>query len=145
MAYISELLRQQVAKRANYHCEYCQSNEEITGGPFHVEHVAPAARGGPTLLDNLAYACARCNLHKGQRTQAQDPVSRRSMPLFNPRKQQWVRHFLWSEDGTRVLGRTRSGRSTILALKMNHPMIVQARSLWVSCNLHPPDADIAAK
>ncbi len=85
MAHIPEQLRRQVAERAGHRCEYCHSNELFTGGPFHVEHVMPTARGGATEMDNLAYACARCNLQKGLRIYAVDPVSRRSAPLFNPR------------------------------------------------------------
>jgi hypothetical protein len=140
MAYIPEQLRRQVAERAGHRCEYCQSNELFTGGPFHVEHVMPTARGGATELDNLAYACARCNLQKGLRIYTVDPVSRRSAPLFNPRQHRWSLHFHWSDDGTRVIGRTRTGRGTVVALKINHPLIVQARSLWVSCGIHPPDS-----
>ena len=140
MTYIPDQLRRQVAERAGNRCEYCQSSEFVTGGPFHIEHVRPAARGGDSHLDNLACACARCNLHKGQRTHAIDPISRRSVALFNPRKQRWLTHCRWSLDGARIIGRTRAGRSTVMALKMNHPIIVQARSLWASCGIHPRDA-----
>ena len=145
MAYISEQLRRQVAERANHRCEYCHRTELVTGGPFHVDHVRPETLGGATEADNLAYACARCNLHKGQRVRSQDPVSGQSASLFNPRKQRWVRHFSWSADGTRVIGRTRTGRSTIIALQVNHPTIVRARSLWVSCGIHPPKMDQKAE
>jgi hypothetical protein len=138
MAYIAPTLRRQVADRAAFRCEYCQSPELITGGPFHVEHIVPAVLGGAATAGNLAYSCARCNLHKGQRTRYRDPVSGRIAALFNPRTQDWSRHFLWSSDGTRVIGRTRTGRATILLLQMNQPTIVQARSIWVQCNLHPP-------
>ena len=40
-----------------------------------------------------------------------------------------------------VIGRTRTGRSTVIALQMNHPTIVRARSLWVSCGIHPSKMD----
>jgi 5-methylcytosine-specific restriction endonuclease McrA len=75
MASIPSALRQAVGARARHRCEYCHSPESLTGGPLHVEHVLPEVRGGPTTLDNLALACARCNLHKGTRTQHRDPVS----------------------------------------------------------------------
>lgn len=145
MATASEQLRRQVAERADQRCEYCHSSELVTGGPFHIDHVRPEVLGGATEVENLAYACARCNLHKGQRTRSHDPVSGRSAPLFNPRKQRWARHFIWSPDGTRVIGRTRTGRSTVIALQMNHPIIVRARSLWVSCGIHPPRTDQKAE
>lgn len=61
------------------------------------------------------------------------------MLLFNPRRQKWMRHFRWSDDGARIIGRTRSGRATIAALRMNHAAIVLSRSIWVSAGIHPPD------
>ena len=145
MAHISEQLRRQVAERADHRCEYCHSTELVTGGPFHVDHCRPETLGGATDMDNLAYACARCNLHKGQRVRSQDPVSGQSAPLFSPRRQRWTIHFRWSDDGTRAIGRTRAGRSTIIALQMNHLTIVRTRSLWVSCGIHPPLSDRSAE
>ena len=138
MAYISFQLRQDVAERAKNRCEYCQSPELITGGPLHIEHIIPEAVGGSTTLDNLALACARCNLHKGTRFRFRDPITRQTVLLFNPRTQKWSRHFSWSTDGTRIIGRTRSGRATIIALRMNHATIVISRSLWVNLDIHPP-------
>jgi 5-methylcytosine-specific restriction endonuclease McrA len=108
VAYVPLALRQAVAERARYRCEYCQSPERITGGPLHIEHVIPVEHvipemsGDPTTLDNLALAYARCNLHKGIRTHHQDPVSGRSVSLFNPRTQDWSRHFMWKAEGLRV-------------------------------------------
>jgi hypothetical protein len=138
VAYIPPTLRQAIAERARHRCEYCQSPERITGGPLHVEHVIPETVGGPTTLDNLALACARCNLHKGIRTHHWDPVSGRSVSLFNPRTQKWSRHFTWNAEGLRIEGRTQAGRATVNALHMNHPTIVLARSLWVGLGIHPP-------
>ena len=64
MAYIPPRLRRGVTERANNRCEYCQSQETITGGLMHVEHITPEIAGGPTTPENLALACARCNLHR---------------------------------------------------------------------------------
>ncbi|RIK34164.1 MAG: HNH endonuclease [Chloroflexi bacterium] len=139
MAHISRVLRQQVAERACFRCEYCQSPERITSGPMPIEHIIPTAAGGSIRLDNLAYACARCNLHKAKRTHFLDPVSNRRVALFNPRIQRWSRHFAWSLDGVLITGRTRAGRATIIALNMNHPTVVMSRSFWVRLDVHPPD------
>jgi hypothetical protein len=105
---------------------------------MHVEHIVPQTRDGSTTIDNLALACARCNLHKATRIRHRDPVSGRVVPLFNPRSQAWPRHFAWSEEVTRILGRTQSGRATVAALNMNHPTIVRSRSIWVNLGFHPP-------
>ena len=72
MAYISPALRREIAERAGFRCEYCQSSERITSGPMHIEHVIPTAAGGRTEPDNLAYACALCNLHKATRIHFSD-------------------------------------------------------------------------
>ncbi len=142
MTYVSPAKRRSIAVRANFRCEYCLSSEQITSGPYHVEHIWPEALGGSSQLENLAYACPRCNAYKGTRTHFVDPVSSNSVPLFNPRTQSWSRHFAWSSDGIRVVGRTRVGRATVIALNMNELTIMAARSTWVLCDIHPPSKQI---
>ena len=137
MTYIPTSLRREIRERAQFRCEYCQSQGLITGGIFHIEHIFPETFGGKTESDNPALSCARCNLNKGTRTRFHDPVSGRTVVLFNPRKQSWLRHFRWSGDGTRILGRTRSGRVAVIALNMNPPAIVLSRVVWVRMGIHP--------
>jgi hypothetical protein len=60
------------------------------------------------------------------------------VPLFNPRAQRWNDHFAWSADATRVEGSTPVGRATVIALRMNQPLIVTARGRWARVGLHPP-------
>lgn len=143
MAYVPVVVRQTVAERARHCCEYCQSAERITSGPMHVEHIVPTAKGGVTDIENLAYACARCNLHKGTRVDFLDPVSHTVTHLFNPRLQSWSEHFIWSNDCTRILGLTATGRVTIMALQMNDSIIVMSRTLWVDLGIHPPQDNAA--
>ncbi len=88
--------------------------------------------------NNLCLACASCNGHKGTSTSTVDPESGEKVSLFNPRQQNWHDHFIWSEDGATITGRTANGRATVVTLKLNHPLIVAARSIWVSVGLHPP-------
>jgi hypothetical protein len=66
-----------------------------------------------------------CNLNKGPNIAGLDPLSSRLVPLFNPRRQRWERHFRWS--GSVVIGRTRVGRATIAVLGMNQPERVELR------------------
>jgi HNH endonuclease len=81
MTYIPQALRQLVAERAEFACEYCQTAELIVGGPFHVEHIRPVKLGGLTVADNLAYACARCNLSKAARIYYTAPGDDHYVPL----------------------------------------------------------------
>jgi hypothetical protein len=105
------------------------------GQAMHVEHIQP---DGGDALDNLALACASCNLSKARATSAIDPETGDSVPLFNPRTQRWSEHFEWIENGTIILGLTPTGRATSLRLKMNVARIVAARKVWVRAGEHPP-------
>src|SRR5262249_53923431 len=58
----------------------------------------------------------------------QDPATQAMVPLFNPRRQRWSRHFRWSADGLHRVGVTRVGRATVERLALNHWRQVQARA-----------------
>jgi hypothetical protein len=89
-------------------------------------------------LENLCYACPVCNNAKRSQTFGRDPQTGRRVRLFDPRRQLWKRHFRWSYDGGRVVGKSVIGRATVEALEMNRPRIVQIRLLWAAMRLHPP-------
>ena len=59
--------------RDRFRCVYCGSHKELT-----FDHVVPRAQGGRTSWENVATACAPCNLKKGGRTprQAQMHIER---------------------------------------------------------------------
>jgi len=80
-------LEELVWQRAGGRCEYCQ------------------------------ISCLACNRHKGPNVAGVDPATKKSVPLFNPRRHKWSRHFRW--DGPVLVGRTQIGRATVVALKMN--------------------------
>lgn len=131
-------LRRQVVERAGNRCEYCGLAQEGQEATFHVDHVVPRSADGPTTLDNLALACVSCSLRKGARQFSLDPETQQQVPLFNPRRDRWSRHFRW--DGTRVVGVTATGRTTVEELKMNRPLILGIRVEEASRNRHPPPA-----
>jgi DNA-directed RNA polymerase subunit RPC12/RpoP len=105
---------------------------------FEVDHIYPKALGGPTTLDNLALACPHCNGKKLTKIRGIDPLTGRHVALFNPRRQHWNQHFKWSDDFSKIIGKTLCGRATIEALQMNRPRIVRIRRLWRALGLHPP-------
>ena len=80
---VTARLRAEVARRARYHCEYCGYPEAASSTPLEVDHIIPEARGGPTTFTNLALCCRRCNLHKHVQTEAVDPDTAGTVPLFN--------------------------------------------------------------
>ena len=137
-AEVSEALRNLVRERVKGHCEYCLTSEVLSGIRCQIDHIIPRSRGGTTAAENLCLACAACNGRKHARTHAIDPESGAEVPLFDPRRQRWNAHFAWSSDGTEIMGRTPTGRATIVALRLNDALIVAARALWTGTGLHPP-------
>jgi hypothetical protein len=103
------------------------------------DHTLPVSQGGETSFENVCLACRSCNEFKSDFTEAVDPLTGETVPLFNPRTQQWYNHFEWSLDGTRVEGLTATGRATIVRLRMNNPVIIVARKRWVISGWHPPN------
>src|SRR5208337_4501598 len=65
----------QVEARAASRCEYCRMHQALQGGTLHVEHITPSVRGGASSMENLAWSCPGCNLHKSDRIDAHHPQS----------------------------------------------------------------------
>ncbi len=139
---ISRSLAQRIEIEFGGRCGYCHTPTAITGARLVIDHIIPEAAGGQTVRDNLCLACHSCNEYKGARMNARDPVTGSLVQIFNPRRQQWRRHFRWSDDGAEIAGVTRVGRATVAALRMNHADIVAARQRWVSIGWHPPVDEI---
>ena len=135
---LTQAQRQVIQERAGGRCEYCQSPLGFSTEPFTVEHIHPKSRGGPTTLDNLACACAGCNGHKATKIRALDPETGEAVPLFNPRQRRWTDHFRWSEDTTRIIGLTPTGRATVEALCLNRSGLVNLRRIMRLAGEHPP-------
>lgn len=135
---ISRALRAKVRAEAGDRCGYCLSPQQYVLGPLEIEHIIPQAAGGTDAEENLWLACRLCNNYKSAQTRATDPLTGRRVALFNPRRQQWSRHFAWSVDGTRIIGRTAAGRSTVVAVQLNNVIAVMVRRQWVSVGWHPP-------
>jgi hypothetical protein len=86
----------------------------------------------------LWLGCRLCNAFKSDPTQGTDPETEQQVRLFDPRRQHWSEHFEWSQDGTRVIGKTLTGRVTVLCLQLNNSIAVMVRHEWVKAGWHPP-------
>jgi hypothetical protein len=137
-SFVPTALREQVNEDARRRCGYCQSQEAIVGAPMEIDHIAPRALGGLTVRDNLWLACTQCNRTKGNRTNARDPVTEVRTRLFNPRLGVWSEHFSWTRRGVEIEGRTAIGRTTVDALDLNRPTLIQSRRRWIRAGWHPP-------
>lgn len=136
--YIGKELRERVAVQARYRCGYCLTTEAIVGTPMEFDHLIPESLGGLTEEANLWLACSLCNDSKNNRIAALDLDTGKVVRLFDPRRQPWIEHFRWSDEGECILGLTPTGRATVVALNLNRPSLVRARRLWVSVGWHPP-------
>ena len=117
MIRISEKLRQQIAKNANFKCEYCLTPEYFLATTFHIDHIISIKHGGKTILQNLAYACPHYNQNKGSDIASytdEDELVR----LFNSRKDFWNEHFEVKESGN-VSALSSIGEVTINMLSFN--------------------------
>jgi hypothetical protein len=125
---MDQRLRQQVRLRAGDRCEYCglqQHHDRFH--PFHVEHIVARQHRGPDELQNLAWACHQCNLHKGTNLASFDPDTNEIVRLFHPRRDSWHDHFAY--DGPLIVGRTSVGRTTVWLLQMNTQERVELRQI----------------
>jgi hypothetical protein len=131
-------IRAAVSERAGGRCEYCQVSERFSAVSLSVDHIFPQSLGGDSTPDNLCLACQGCNNRKYTALEVPDPVTKRTVPLFNPRTQAWHDHFAWSSDSTTVIARTAIGRATLHRLRLNRSGVVSLRRALVAIGEHPP-------
>lgn len=131
-AYLPVALRQQLREADDHRCVYCQTTEFNSGYPVVVDDIIPRSKGGSTSFENLCFACHRCNEFKGSATEVEELLTGEITPLFHPRQQTWNTHFAWDAAGIGILGLTAIGRVTIILLRLNNEVIVNARQNWVN-------------
>jgi HNH endonuclease len=136
MAYVTETIKTEVFRRANYKCEYCHINETLSFFSFHVEHIVSLKHGGKTELDNLALACPICNLNKGSYIATLLPESVELVRFFNPRLDKWIDHFLLESSGL-ISAKSLVGKATIKILNLNHPdSIIERKEMLIRGIIH---------
>jgi hypothetical protein len=136
--YLPKNIKEEVARRAKFCCEYCLSQVNYSPDSFVIEHIVPSVLGGNDTLENLAYACQGCNNHKFISIESIDITTGRNVPLFNPRKDSWNVHFEWNIDKSLIIGLTAIGRATIGKLKLNRNGVCNLRQVLRSAGKHPP-------
>ena len=132
MPRLSKSVRRQVRERAAICCEYCGKPEGFSPIEHQVDHIIAVQHGGNNTLDNLAFACFRCNNKKGSNIASLDYEADQLVPLFNPRTQVWSDHFF--EQNGQILGKTATGRATVLVLGFNDPKEIELRNLLIQTN-----------
>ena len=135
---ISEAVRKRVREQAGNRCGYCLAPQRLVFGWLEIEHLVPQSHGGSDEESNLWLACSFCNNYKNDQIDGLDVETSQRVRLYDPRRDRWLEHFAWSEDGVSVIGRTPSGRVTVACLQMNNSIAVMVRRGWVSVGWHPP-------
>ncbi len=130
--------RAQVIERARGCGEYCSSQSLFSTQSFSVEPIVPRSKGVATAFDNLALARQGCNNHKYSHTDARDPLSEQTVPLYHPRQHDWSEHFAWNDDYTLLIGLTPTGHATVQALQLNREGVVNLRRALFAFGRHPP-------
>lgn len=81
---IPTILRMLVIERDGCMCSYCGGIGTEFSGPddqsWHIDHVIPISRGGPTRAENLTLSCRTCNLKKGDRPANVYLLNRKGQP-----------------------------------------------------------------
>jgi hypothetical protein len=129
-------LQELVWQRAGRRCEYCQVPQDRDPIPFEVDHIIAEDHDGPTKSINLCLCFFACNRRKGPNFAGIDPKTRKIVPLFNPRRHKWSRHFRW--DGPVLLGLTPQGRATVRVMKINLDHRVAFRQVLIEEGGFPP-------
>jgi hypothetical protein len=132
-------LEDEVWRRANGRCEYCHLPSAFHRGPFQIDHIIPDQHEGPTVSENLAIACLRCNNRKGPNLAGIPPGTKEIVRLFNPRADVWTEHFRW--DGSLLVGLTPIGKATIAVLAINHPSAKAVREELMAEGVFPSSAE----
>lgn len=135
---MKENLKQAVKVRAKFCCEYCLAQVLFSADVFSIEHISPVAKGGLTILANLAFSCQCCNNHKFTATRAIDLLTGTMAQLYNPRTDIWNEHFKWDDDFIEILGISPTGRATISRLDLNRLGLLNLRRVLVQAGFHPP-------
>lgn len=131
-------LRRLVAARADHLCEYCLIAEEDTYFGCEVDHVISLKHGGATQADNLAYACAFCNRHKGSDIASISSKTGSLVRFYNPRVDRWADHF--EVDGGYIKAVSEIGEATARILGFNDAERILEREALSAVGRYPSES-----
>lgn len=115
--FISLNLRNIIAERALNRCEYCLLPQTLALHKHEPDHIVPIQHGGETIEENLALSCIRCNRNKGPNIGSFDPETGELFPFYNPRKQNWAKHFKIKD--AVIIPLTPEARVTVALFRLN--------------------------
>ncbi|MBI5914179.1 MAG: HNH endonuclease [Bacteroidetes bacterium] len=134
--YVSGKNRRVVKERAFHCCEYCRVPELFSFIGYEIDHIVSMKHGGTNELENLAWACAICNINKGTDVGTFLLPSLLLVRFFNPRIDLWDEHFEVS--GALILPKTEIGEATVKIFQFNQVDRLLEREMLVNAGLFPP-------
>lgn len=117
-----ELVRQ----RFQHACGYCGVSEVSSGGLLTIDHYQPRSYGGSDDLDNLIYACYKCNQYKHEFWPTTEQLARQQRVL-HPLFDEFSLHFHSKEQVGVLDALTSTGHFHITLLHLNRPQLVKYR------------------
>lgn len=139
--HVTASVRAVVADRAKHCCEYCLIPESASFFGCEVEHVIAIKHGGPSDLDNLAWACAPCNRFKGSDIASVLPGTTKIVPLSNPRVARWANHFAFDNVTWEIHPTSESAIVTIRLLQLNSITRLLERHALANVGAFPPSGE----
>ncbi|HEY6333776.1 MAG TPA: HNH endonuclease signature motif containing protein [Blastocatellia bacterium] len=133
--YVSKELRSLVATRAHYLCEYCLIHEDDTFLGCAVDHIISLKHGGPTVPENLAYACPFCNRYKGSDIASLSREGGGLVRFFNQRIDRWGDVFRLDKSAIQPLSDI--GEVTARILKFNESERILERERLAEIGRYP--------
>ncbi len=118
-------LRREIRERAKQRCEYCLIHEREATFAHEPDHLISRRHGGETTSLNLAWSCFDCNRLKGSDLSSMDLETGRVVRLFNPRRDNWHKHFRLRQG--RIIPLTAIGRATEYLLQFNRNDAIDSR------------------
>lgn len=123
---MSHPLFEAVRQRYRQSCGYCGVTETTVGGELTLDHYQPLSAGGSDELDNLVYACMKCNQYKSD-FWPDDADLAQGRRLLQPGIDDAFLHMSEDEATGRLHGLTPTGAFHITVLRLNRPQLVAHR------------------
>jgi len=132
---LSEDLRNFVASRSDFLCEYCLIHQDDTLFGCQIVRIVSIKDGGNCEAENLAFACTFCNRSKGTDPRTLLGRTGELVRFFNPRQDTWHEHFYI--EGFQIKPKTHTGEVTVEVLKFNSTERVLERSALCESGRYP--------
>jgi hypothetical protein len=119
-------LHEQVRRAFGFRCGYCRVDETSAGAELTVDHYRPLSAGGADDLENLVYACFRCNLYKGDYWPLPEEEAA-GLFVLHPQRHILGDHLRENSQTGHLEPMTATGEFNIRLLHLNRPQLVAHR------------------